>query len=191
MIVKFNLRKAAAIQQEILQTIKTLLELDIKFEFTEFDQNVTESFNAKRNDYLGNIKLVDELYRVYYAIRNEVAVLNQQTGISRLLNEIELAKKLMLAYTKVKEVEPAMDINTINLRLDKIRKSEQKEYYYNRSVDTTCILDNDIKEAEQQVSKLKQNIRDLSDSLLELNVQTKITLEAQQYQILVQAGICN
>ncbi len=189
--MKFNLRKAAAIQQEILQTIKTLSDFENKIEFTEFDQNIEDTFNTKHNDYLVNLQLIDNLYRVYYAIRNEVAMLNQQTGISKLLNEIELAKKLMVTYTKAKENEPVMDINTINLRLDKIRKAEQKDYYYNRSVDTTCVLSSDIKAAEQQITKLKQGIRDLSDNLLELNVQTKMTLDAQQYQILVQAGICN
>ena len=190
-IMKFNLRKAAAIQQEILQTIKTLSDFENKIEFTEFDQNIEDTFNTKHNDYLVNVKLITDLYRVYYAIRNEIAVFNQQTGISKLLNEIELAKKLMVTYTKAKETDPAMDLNTINLRLDKIRKAEQKEYYYNRSVDTTCVLSSDIKAAEQQITKLKQDIRDLSDNLLELNVQTKIILDAQQYQILVQAGICN
>ena len=50
--MKINLRKSAAIQQEILQVIKSLAELKSAIEFNEFEQNIEDKFNKKRAEYL-------------------------------------------------------------------------------------------------------------------------------------------
>ena len=187
--MKINLRKSAAIQQEILQVIKSLAELKSVIEFNEFELNIEDKFNQKRAEYLTNQQLMADLYTVYYTLRNQTSSLNQETGINKILADIELNKKLVETATRIKNMSAAMDLEMINRRLEKIRSSEKKDLYFEKTVDTNCVNAEDIKNAENSISKYKQNIRQLSDDLLELNVQTKLTIDPQQYQILVTAGI--
>lgn len=189
--MNINLRKSAAIQQEILRTIKSLAERKAEVAYNEFDQNIGESFANRRNEFLANQKLIADLYRVYYTLRDNTAQLNQDVGINKLLNEIELSKKLLDQELRLKSLSPAMELEEINQRLDKIRNAEKNDFYYEKTVASNCVTVADINAAEQQVTILKQRIRDLSDLLLERNIQTKFTLDLAQYQILVQAGICN
>lgn len=187
--MKINLRKSAAIQQEILQVIKSLSGLDSEISFTEFDTNTTDKFNTARNAYLANQQLIADLYTVYYALRTQTAGLNHESGITKLLADIELNKKLVDNAMRIKNLSAAMDLDTINRRLEKIRVAEQKDLYYEKKVETECVSAEDIKNAEASINRYKQNIRELSDQLLELNVQTKLTIDPQHYQTLVTAGI--
>lgn len=187
--MKINLKKSAVIQQEILSAIKILRELKFGIEFNEFHQDIESQLNEKRNECIANQKLITDLYSLYYSLRTATAHLNHDVGINKLLGDIELAKKLLEVEQSFNKMTPAMNLVEINSRLDKIRNANEKSYYYEKTVDTNCITLEDKKLTEQNVSKLRQKIRELGDRLLELNTQTKLSIEPQQYEILVNAGI--
>jgi len=63
---------------------------------------------------LANRQLIADLYRVYYTLRDNAAQLNQDVGINKLLNEIELTKKLLDIELRLKSLSPAMELEEIN-----------------------------------------------------------------------------
>ena len=63
---------------------------------------------------MANRQLIADLYRVYYTLRDNAAQLNQDVGINKLLNEIELTKKLLDIELRLKSLSPAMELEEIN-----------------------------------------------------------------------------
>ena len=185
-----SLRKAAAIQQEILVVIKTLNSAKKTITFNEFDNNIEQMFTAEYEKFIKQQKLANELLKAYYSLRIAVAALNQQVGINELLANIELTKKLIAQESiLLNESTTAMSMEVINLRLNKIRNSDTQSVYSDKEVTTSLITATDRNRSYDNTNQYKQQLRQLSDKLLELNVMTKVKLTPEQINILLQAGI--
>lgn len=187
---QISLRKAAAIQQEILVVIKTLNSAKKTITFNEFDNNIEQMFTAEYEKFIKQQKLANELLKAYYSLRIAVAALNQQVGINELLANIELTKKLIAQESiLLNESTTAMSVEVINLRLNKIRNSDTQSVYSDKEVTTSLITVTDRNRSYDNTNQYKQQLRQLSDKLLELNVMTKVKLTPEQINILLQAGI--
>ncbi|RTL01642.1 MAG: hypothetical protein EKK57_04265 [Proteobacteria bacterium] len=185
-----SLRKAAAIQQEILVVIKTLNSAKKTITFNEFDKNIEQMFTAEYDQFIKQQKLANDLLKAYYSLRIAVASLNQQVGINELLANIELTKKLIAQESiLLNESTTAMSVEVINLRLNKIRNSDTQSIYSDKEVTTSLITATDRNRSYETTNQYKQQLRQLSDKLLELNVMTKVKLTTEQINTLLQAGI--
>lgn len=187
---QISLRKAAAIQQEMLVVIKTLNGVKKTITFNEFDNNIEQVFTAEYDQFLKQQQLANDLLKAYYSLRIAVAALNQQVGINELLANIELTKKLIAQETMLlNESTTAMTVEVINLRLNKIRNSDTQSIYSDKEVTASLITTTDRNRSYENTNRYKQQLRQLSDKLLELNVMTKVKLTPEQINILLQAGI--
>lgn len=185
-----SLRKAAAIQQEMLAVIKTLNGVKKTITFNEFDNNIEKMFTAEYDQFIKQQKLANDLLKAYYSLRIAVAELNQQVGINELLANIELTKKLIAQESiLLNESTTAMSVEVINLRLNKIRNSDTQSIYSDKEVTTSLITTTDRNRSYETTNQYKQQLRQLSDKLLELNVMTKVKLRTEQINTLLQAGI--
>ncbi len=187
---QISLRKAAAIQQEMLVVIKTLNGAKKIITFNEFDNNIEQMFTAEYDQFLKQQQLANDLLKAYYSLRIAVAALNQQVGINELLANIELTKKLIAQETMLlSESTTAMTTDVINLRLNKIRNNDTQSIYSDKEVTTSLITTTDRNRSHENTNQYKQRLRQLSDELLELNIMTTVKLTPEQINTLLQAGI--
>ncbi len=189
--MNISLRKANALQNSINETIKGL-DFDVLVKINEFQDAETEISKAA-NAVKTNIQRRNSLNSALYEIRKSVSGANTQVSIdNRLADVAHLEKQIQfyngLAGNKVRESE-----KVIAGRLDKIRndKGENRRsiYGYNDTVDTTVFTKEDLDGFRKEVAKAKKAKQKLQDEILELNVQTLITLSADTQSILQAEGL--
>ena len=191
--MKINLRKAAVIQKDIKRYIDETAELEYVIEFDEFSAEIPKLFIAKNQKLIEAKVLIGQLWHIYFGIRDKVANLNNQAGIDHILAQIELQKKLLELESGFAKLKPAMGVEEINKRLDKIRTSTHTDNYRysapDTKVKTTCLSAGNIEDAGNQMSLIRQKIRNLNDDLLALNINTLLELTDAEYAVLHRIGV--
>ena len=182
--MQVNLRKANALQESILETIRSI-GLDTTITLTEFD-DVDAKLDEAQAKLVKNLARIDNLYGAYYDIRTAVGEQNSK-GISAKLAMIAQHEKVIGVLTGQANTQPRTDVNVIKGKLAKIANSgtDGTSMYGRRDEVTTTILDeNMIAEIKTNISSLKNTKRKLQDSLLEDNISMKITLPQNVVDIL-------
>ena len=177
--MQINLRKANALQEVIMDTIRGI-RLETNITLTEFD-DVDTKLSQAQIKLMADLERIELLYRAYYDIRAAVGRVTGGTGgISDKLATIAQAEKQIAVQTGLANQTARMDVNVIKGKLEKISKgSEVREGLYARREEvTTSILDQSVLDIlKASVANLKKVKRNLQDSLLEDNINTKITLD--------------
>ncbi len=189
--MNISLRKASALQNGINEAIKGL-EFDVTVKVNEF-QDAELEISRVATTVKTNIQRRNGLNTALYEIRKSVSGANTQVGIdSRLADVAHLEKQIQfyngLAGNKVRESE-----KVIAGRLDKIRndKSESRRsiYGYHDTVDTTVFTKEDLDGFRREISMAKKAKQKLQDEILELNVQTQVTLSVESVKTLQAEGL--
>lgn len=187
--MNITLRKASALQREIKAWIANNPKV-AKIEINEYDLEPAQTLEKSNQKYFAAIQQEADLLNLYYAIRSQVANLNVASGISQLLNELELNKQLLHIYNNVATTMPHMTLNEINLRLEKIRGLEKESRRYSESeISTSCISEENILDAKKQAKELRSKIRDINDQLLTLNTSSTIALDEKYIPLLSEIGL--
>ena len=177
--MQINLRKANALQEVIMDTIRGI-RLETNITLTEFD-DVDAKLSQAQIKLMADLERVELLYRAYYDIRVAVGRVTGGTGgISDKLAAIAQAEKQIAVQTSLaNQTTTRMDVNVIKGKLEKIAKgSEIREGLYARreEVVTSVIEEGVMDMLKASIANLKKVKRNLQDSLLEDNINTKITL---------------
>jgi len=182
--MKISLRKANALQLAINEALSGI-GINTDIEITEFE-NPTEVIDARRIEFVKNISRRDALTDVLYDIRKSVSAANHTSGIDDLLTNIARLEKKMQVYSSVAKQRPMIDEKVIAGKLDKIRNKSGGEVYYGQdsSVKTSFMLQQDLDAFKTNAAALKKQKQALQDQLLELNVRTEISLDADTVKIL-------
>ena len=189
---KINLRRAAALQTVLHDTIKNIQsEPNIEVNEWQNPQEVIAQANAqlfvndsRRNDLLMSI----------YTIRSLVAAQNAASGISSRLSHMAYIDKRIAQLTDL--VGNAVKLETMEViqgRLEKIRNrpADSRAALYHRDEDVrVCVV------SQEQIDQVKSIIRDLkkqktnlNDEVLELNVRTEIELTPEVDAILAREAL--
>ena len=189
---KINLRRAAALQTVLHDTIKNIQsEPNIEVNEWQNPQEVIAQANAqlfvndsRRNDLLMSI----------YTIRSLVATQNAASGISSRLSHMAYIDKRIAQLTDL--VGNAVKLETMEViqgRLEKIRNrpADSRAALYHRDEDVrVCVV------SQEQIDQVKSIIRDLkkqktnlNDEVLELNVRTEIELTPEVDAILAREAL--
>lgn len=174
--MQVNLRKANALQESIMEAIRGI-ELENTITLTEFD-DVDSKLAEAQAKLVTNMGRIDRLYQAYYDIRTVVGEQNSR-GISAKLAVIAQHEKIIGVLTGQANVQPRLDANVIKGKLAKIAKgtTDGATVYGRREEVTTSILDAaTIQAIKSDIVDLKKTKRKLQDSLLEDNINTKVTL---------------
>jgi hypothetical protein len=192
MAQKINLRRAAALQNVLHDTIKSI-EVEPNIEINEW-QTPEEILQAANAQLFVNDSRRNDLLMSIYTIRSLVATQNAMSGISGKLSHMAYIDKRIAQLTDT--VGNAVKIEALDVikgRLEKIR---------NRPADSRATLyhrDEDVRVSvltQQQIDQIKSVIKDLkkqktavSDEVLELNVRTEIELTPEVETILTREGL--
>lgn len=189
---KINLRRAAALQNVLHDTIKSI-SIDPNIEVNEWQ--TPEEVIAQANAQLfANDSRRNDLLMSIYTIRSLVATQNAASGISGKLSHMAYIDKRIAQLTDI--VGNAVKIENIEVirgRLDKIRArpADSRATLYHRDEDVrVCAV------TQEQIDQIKSIIRDLkkqktalNDEVLELNVRMEIELTPEVDVILMREGL--
>ncbi len=192
MATKINLRRAAALQNVLHETIKSI-EVEPNTDVNEWQDpaEVLQTANAKlfvndsrRNDLLMSI----------YTIRSLVATQNSMSGISGKLSHMAYIDKRIAQLTDLTENSTKLEsLDVIRGRLDKIRNrpADSRASLYHRDEDVrVCVLTQEqIDNIKSVIKELKKQKTNLNDEVLELNVRTEIELTPEVDTILLREGL--
>ena len=192
--MQINLRKANAVQQEIRRAIN---EITLKADLTvnEYTKDVEGTIALNATDFARDFTRKLQLINSVYEVRREVARKNTEAGIADILATIAEIDESLRVVTEVSKKTERKSAEEITARIEKFKattsNNERGSIYGDRynSVETSCLTDVTIRMAKNSVKELKRRRQDLNDQLLQLNVNTLITLSEDTKTILKDEGI--
>lgn len=191
--MQINLRKANAVQQELRRAISEIsLKTDVSV--NEYTKDVEGTIALSVTDFTRDFTRKLQLINSMYEIRREVARQNVQAGIADILASIAEIDESLRVVTEVSKKTERKSAEEITARIEKLKvanNSERASIYGDRynNVETSCLTDVTIRMAKNSVKELKRRRQDLNDQLLQLNVNTLITLSEDAKTILKDEGI--
>lgn len=184
--MNITLRKANAVQNSINEMIKGL-SFDTSVRINEFEDH-NEQINAVRTVFDTHRATRTKLVGALYEIRKAVAVANAEAGINDMLAEVAMLEKEIQFNNTFATQQARLSDAVIAGKIEKI-KAAKEDYYRRDDVNTTIFTKEEVEEYKRTVADLKRQKQKLQDVLLELNVQTEITLDDETATFLERADI--
>lgn len=184
-----TLRKANALQTAINEVINGL-DLSTEVEINEFQspksviENTAELFTE---NLVRRGALIDALYE----IRALVSRANTESGINDALVKLARNEKQMGFYNRLSKIAPMTEMDVITGQLGKIKSRDASDLYGRREdvVRTNILQIEDIENFTKIAKNLKREKQKIQDELLELNVQTYISLSESTVKSLQEEDI--
>lgn len=189
--MQINLRKANALQSEIRKAISGVNAVST-ISVTEFTQGVEGVLNKAAAEHSAAIQRKMALNTALFSIRSAVGKANADSGINQVLAQVQEMEALIGIETSVANLQVAKDISEIEARIEKIKSNTtERASLYDRynSVETSVVSQADIDQAKTRVKTLKRFRQELNDKLLQLNVNTLITLSEDTKATLKEEGL--
>lgn len=185
--MNITLRKANAVQISINEMIRGLA-FDTSVRINEFEDH-NEQINAVRDVFDTHLATRTKLVGALYEIRKAVAVANADNGINNMLAEVAMLEKEIQFNNTFATQQPRLSDAVITGKIAKIKDAKEDRYYGRDDVTTTVFTKAEVEEYKRTVADLKRQKQKLQDTLLELNVQTEITLDDETATFLERADI--
>ena len=189
--MNITLRKANALQVGINDTLKGIdFESTVKInEFQDAEHEIARVSDTIKT----NVMRRDALMTTLYEIRKSVSGANTQVGIDGRLADVAHVEKEIQFYNGLASKTVRESEKVVAGKLDKIRNGKEDTrrsiYGYSDTVDTSVFTKEDLDTFRKLVAKSKKDKQKLQDEILELNVQTLITVSAQAEAVLQKEGL--
>lgn len=184
--MNITLRKANAVQNSINEMIKGLA-FDTSVRINEFEDH-NEQINAVRTVFDTHRATRNKLVGALYEIRKAVAVANAENSINDMLAEVAMLEKEIQFNNAFATQQPRLSDAVIVGKIEKV-KAAKEDFYRRDDVSTSVFTKEEVDEFKRVVADLKRQKQKLQDVLLELNVQTEITLDDETATFLERADI--
>ena len=185
--MKITLRKANAVQLSINEMIKGL-SFDSSVQLNEFEP-ATAQIDAVRNTFETHRATRAKLVGALYEIRKAVASANADAGVNDMLAEVAMLEKEIQFNNIYATKSPRLSDAVIEGKLSKLKEAKEDRFYGRDSIDTGIFTAEEVNDFKRTVADLKRQKQKLQDTLLELNVQTEITLDDETATFLERADI--
>lgn len=190
--MQINLRKANAIQAEIRKAISSVNAANT-VTVTEFTQNVEAVLGKAEKEYNEAVFKKVSLNSALFKIRAAVGKANAESGINEVLAQVQELEALIAIKNGVASAQVRKDSAEISARIEKLKTStsDRSALYGDRynNVETSVVSQVEIDKAKNDVKALKRLRQDLNDKLLQLNVNTLITLSEDTVATLKEEGL--
>lgn len=187
--MKFNLRKAHALQLSISRAINEI-QLPLTVKITRFE-NPAEKFTEARAEHDINRINRDALVGILYDIRFLVAKAGSGAGIPALLAqmaEIDKQIELITPLASCKVFAPT-NYELKNQFNDMVDEPHGTNQYHRRRDEIEVNLIRKEDGYDVLLAKLRRLKQDLSDTLLQKNVETEIEIPPNSETILKDRGL--
>lgn len=182
--MKVNLKKAAAIQEQVLKKINTLkprssFSLDVYTDQSKIPDIIIEH-KEKFTEAVNNVR---ELYHVYYSIRSKVSEANSDSGISQALCQYHELKQVIAMYSGYQS-ETTYDIDAVIAKAKSASEKTTASYMTSDTLSVSCIS-GEMKESIQAcLNDFNLQLNKVCDKLSELNYTDKIVLNDHEVDVL-------
>lgn len=187
--MKINLRKANALQLAVKQAIHNL-PVETTVTISRFE-NPHEKFTKARAEHLENRDKKIALILAVYRLRDIVAVAGIQAGVSHSLTDMAAIDKMveMIApLAAIKEFAPEGDVFLAQFD-DMKNEPHLANTYHGRRNEIVVSLITKKDDYEKILAESRRSKQQLSDELLEKNVQTVIELPEDLVQVFKAHGL--
>lgn len=177
--MEITLRKASALLSSILETANSVtLAPTVLVDLFSAPYEAVSSASSKFDSDFGKKW---DLFKIYYELREKLAITNALVGVSAALAEQKWIEKQLSIYKAFEGAKPALDTKTLSdkhFRLQEDRKLPLSGYASRQENYLADVLSESLlKDFIKATSLLKLEKQRLSDRLLELNVKNTITLD--------------
>jgi hypothetical protein len=191
--MEINLRKANAVQAEIRRVINTVATAPT-VSVNEFTQNVVDTVTGAAVEFSNAVNRKAALTNALYNIRSAVAAANASAGVNSILTEVERIDALIVIENTVANQKVGMSFEEISARIEKFRAAPadiRSTVYSDRysNVETSVLSADVIDASKQEIKNLRRQRQNLQDKLLSVNVNTLISISAEDEALLVSEGI--
>jgi hypothetical protein len=187
--MQITLRKANAVQLAINEMIKGL-DFPTSVQLNEYEDYKAQ-IESVRGRFTAHNSTREKLIGALFEIRRSVARANAEQGINDMLADVAMLEKQIQHYNGLSTKTARLSDKVIEGKLEKVRNSKEESRLYGRydTIDTGIFTDAEVEEFKRTVADLKRRKQKLQDTLLELNVQTELTLDDETANLLVRADI--
>jgi len=193
--MKLTLRSARKLEKKIAVRIQETAEYDVTFSAYDNSVPVDEKLCKAQNTIRVNIDSTLQLSRIRSTIRRDIQQLNERSGLNELISNRKLTIDEISIWQKIKDEgersrEP-ISSEIIAGKLEAIREGLVSSAYggSRESVTVSTVSPELLKEAVTNIQQLQNSVEQLDDSILEVNMGSKITLSDTSITELQQLGI--
>lgn len=181
--MKITLRRANALQGNILEQLKTI-DVRTQVSLNEF-QDSTTVLNTARIALTDADARRNSLTRALYDIRATVGRANVQSGVSDLLARAAYIDKRIGQVKLLTESTPTLEHDVIVGKLNRLAATgNENSYRYSDTVEVGILAQESISKFKDELLGLRKEKQKLNDQVLELNVRTEIELTADTVAVL-------
>lgn len=191
--MQINLRKANAVQAEIKKAISGV-KVEMNVSVDEFTSDFKTVVVAAQQSLVKAVARKRELTKTLFEIRNQVGAANAKVGVNQVLTQVELIDADLSILTPLVNGTIGKEFAEIEARLEKAKASPQADslrasMYGINKVETSVVTPSLIEDAKLLVKSFKRDKQELQDKLLQLNVNTLISLSDEAVELLQEEGI--
>lgn len=181
--MQLNLRQAHELQTRINSTVKELQD--------DMELHVDLFYEGEPAGVLGNmmnkafqdLETIQKLLMIKAELRSKVAEKNAQSGIDGRLSQIACLQRMIEVYERVMGRGMRNDLHAVKERLASRREAHKANpdngdrYSCSDSFSVEVLDKKDHSEIKSRIKKFRREIRDMQEQILQLNVNTYVTLE--------------
>ena len=181
--MQLNLRQAHELQTRINSTVKELqdeMELHVDLFYEGEPAGVLSNMTNKA---FADLETIQKLLMIKSELRTKVAEKNAQAGIDGRLSQIACLQRIIEAYERVMGRGMRQDLFAVKERLASRREAHKANpdnsdrYSCSDSFNVDVLDKKDHSEIKSRIKKFRREIRDMQEQILQLNVNTYVTLE--------------
>jgi beta-glucosidase/6-phospho-beta-glucosidase/beta-galactosidase len=180
-----SLRKAAALQKEILSAIENI---DTTAVVSVYEEDVNAILTAKEVVVLVKLNERNALMDALFEIRDLTAIANVAHGITSLVAQKARLEKDITLYTKLANSSPRQTTSVVNGRIQKVRASDNA-YAHTENLCLDVLGENTIALLTATAAEMKKEKVEVQDQLLELNIKHNIDLSDGSVAVLTAKGL--
>lgn len=191
--MQINLRKANAVQAEIKKAISGV-KVEMNVSVDEFTPDYKSVVTTAQDSLVKAVRRKRELIEALYEIRGKVGAANAASGINEVLTHVELIDAELAVVTPLANATLGKEFTEIEARLEKAKASPQADslrasMYGINKVETSVVTPTVVEDSKSLIKAFKREKQEFQDKLLQINVNTLISLSATTVSLLQEEGI--
>ena len=181
--MQLNLRQAHELQTRINSTVKELqdeMELNVDLFYEGEPAGVLSDMT---NRAMSDLETIQKLLVLKAQIRGNVAKKNAQAGIDERLSQIACLQRMIEVYERAMGRGMRQDLYAVKERLASRREAHKANpdngdrYSCSDSFNVDVFDKKDHAEMKSRIKRFRKEIREMNEQVLQLNVNTYVTIE--------------
>ena len=181
--MQLNLRQAHELQTRINSTVKELqdeMELNVDLFYEGEPAGVLSDMT---NRAMSDLETIQKLLVLKAQIRGKVAKKNAQAGIDERLSQIACLQRMIEVYDRAMGRGMRQDLFAVKERVASRREAHKANpdnsdrYSCSDSFNVDVFDKKDHAEMKSRIKRFRKEIREMNEQVLQLNVNTYVTIE--------------